>query len=74
MGDTPELWKVVIALEATAEQKDAPVDRFVHAMCPDPDHEGWCDTPWAVRVTEGGSLGARERKQLRDGIRDTMDG
>ncbi|MDO0911854.1 hypothetical protein QQM39_13665 [Streptomyces sp. DT2A-34] len=68
MSDAPELWKVVIALQATAEQKDALVDRFVDAICPDPNHEGWCDTPWAVHVIEGGSLSADEQERLRDEI------
>lgn len=74
MSDAPELWKVVIAMEATAEQKDALVDRFVDAICPDPSHEGWCDTQWAVRVVEGGSLSAGEQKRLRDEIKDAMEG
>ncbi len=74
MSDMPELWKVVIALEATAEQKDALVDRFVDAICPDPNHEGWCDTPWAVDVIEGASLSPDEQERLRDKIKDTMEG
>lgn len=70
----PELWKVVIALEATAEQKDALVDRFVDAICPDPNHEGRCDTPWAVDVIEGASLSPDEQERLWDKIKDTMEG
>ncbi|MFB7190002.1 hypothetical protein ACFCZT_32865 [Streptomyces sp. NPDC056230] len=73
MSDTPELWKVVIALEATADQKDTLVDRFVDAICPDPNHDGWCDTPWALCVTEGASLSAREQERLRDEIKGAMD-
>ncbi|MFJ6656895.1 hypothetical protein ACIQNG_11090 [Streptomyces sp. NPDC091377] len=73
MSDAPELWKVVIALEATAEQKDALVDRFVDAICPDPSHEGWCDTPWALHVVEGDSLSTDEQKRLQDEIKDTME-
>ncbi|MFE7439326.1 hypothetical protein ACFU7X_02485 [Streptomyces chartreusis] len=74
MNDVPGLWKVVIALEATEEQKDALVDRFVDIICPDPDHEGWCETPWAVHVVEGDSLSANEQERLRDEIKDTMEG
>lgn len=74
MNDAPRLWKVVIALEATSEQVDALTDRFVETICPDPDHEGPCATPWALHVTDGASLGAREQKRLRAEIEDTMAG
>jgi hypothetical protein len=74
MSETPQLWKVVIAMEATSEQMEALTDRFAEAICPDPNHEGRCDTPWALHVTDGTSLSTREQKRLRDEIKDTMDG
>ncbi|WP_405852250.1 hypothetical protein OG361_05955 [Streptomyces sp. NBC_00090] len=73
MSDTPELWKVVISLVATREQKDALVDRFVADICSDHQHDGPCETPWALHVTEGASLSTREQKRLREEIADTME-
>ncbi|MFD3584850.1 hypothetical protein [Streptomyces sp. NPDC058683] len=73
MSDTPRLWKVVIALEATSEQVEALTDRFVETICPDPNHEGRCETPWALHVTEGASLSTGEQKKLQAEITDTMD-
>ena len=52
---------------------EALTDRLVETICPDPNHEGWCDKPWALHVTDGSSLSAREQKRLRDEIKDTMD-
>lgn len=74
MSATPGLWKVVISLEATAEQVEALTDRFVETICPDPAHEGPCETPWALHVVEGGSLGTGEQKRLRRAIEETMEG
>ncbi|MFF1296493.1 MULTISPECIES: hypothetical protein [unclassified Streptomyces] len=37
LSDTPQLWKVVIALEATSEQAEALTDRFAEAICPNPE-------------------------------------
>ncbi|MEU9153894.1 hypothetical protein AB0D59_25880 [Streptomyces sp. NPDC048417] len=73
MSDAPRLWKVVTALEATSEQVEALTDRFAETICPDPNHEGRCDTPWALHVTDGASLSAREQKRLQDEITDAMD-
>jgi hypothetical protein len=72
--DEARLWKVVISLTATTQQKDDLCDRFVETICPDPDHDGPCEIPWALHVTAGDSLDSDERQRLLTEIHDTMHG
>ncbi len=69
--DQARLWKVTISVIATAQQVEQLTDRFVEVMCPDPGHEGPCPVPWALHVTDGGSLSKAEQKRLRAEIADT---
>ncbi|MEU8379113.1 hypothetical protein AB0C32_07960, partial [Streptosporangium sp. NPDC048865] len=66
------LWKMVIALTATERQTEELSDRIVEVLCPDPDHEGPCQIPWALHVVEGASLSKAEQRRLRAEIDDTM--
>jgi hypothetical protein len=68
---TARLWKVTIAVTATAEQVEQLTDRFVEVLCPDPDHEGPCALPWALHVTDAASLTRAEQHRLRAEIEDT---
>ncbi|MEV4489588.1 hypothetical protein AB0K04_05655 [Micromonospora coxensis] len=70
----PQLWKVVLALSTDERRKDEICDRIVDLICPDPNHEGPCDTPWALHVVDGDSLDRDERDRLRAEIDDTMTG
>ncbi|SCG72483.1 hypothetical protein [Micromonospora coxensis] len=73
-SEQPRLWKVVVALSATERRKDEICDRIVDLICADPNHEGPCDTPWALHVVDGDSLGRGERRRLQAEIDDTMAG
>ena len=73
-NDTPEqpkLWQVTIAMIATQAQHEELMDRLTDVLCPDPDHEGPCPVPWAMRSTNGDSLSRRKRKALLTEIRET---
>ncbi|MFI5617990.1 hypothetical protein [Streptomyces sp. NPDC051567] len=65
------LWKVELAVMATEAECDALTDRFVEVLCPDPDHEGDCEIPWAMHSTDGASLSAKKRRAMLRAIEDT---
>ncbi|MEU9102251.1 hypothetical protein [Streptomyces sp. NPDC048361] len=66
-----ELWQVTIAMVATQEQHEKLMDQLTDVLCPDPDHEGPCPVPWAMRSTNGDSLSRRKRKALLTEITET---
>jgi hypothetical protein len=66
-----KLWYVKVAFLATPAHHEALLDRLSDVLCPDADHEGPCETPWALRSINGDSLSAKKRKALLNEIEDT---
>jgi hypothetical protein len=46
------VWRVTAVIEASAEDADAVAEAITRALCPDPDHEGWCPVPWTIMLCE----------------------
>jgi hypothetical protein len=68
------LWRITIPVIATAGEMEALADRIVETLCPDHHHDGPCPRPWALRITDGGSLSKAEQRRLHEEIDSTNDG
>ncbi|WBB52449.1 hypothetical protein [Verrucosispora sp. WMMD573] len=68
-ADPTQLWRITIPVIASASEVDALTDRLVETLCPDPNHEGPCPTPWALHVTDGNSLSKAEQRRQVVGLR-----
>jgi len=68
-----QLWRITIPVIATAGEAEALADRIVGTLCPDHEHEGRCPLPWALRITDGGSLSKAEQRRLHEEIDSTND-
>lgn len=43
-------YEVRIGLWADEEQAQAVVDRLAQVLCPEPEHDGPCETPWSIAL------------------------
>jgi len=68
-----QLWRITIPVIATAGEVETLADRIVGTLCPDHEHEGRCPLPWALRITDGGSLSKAEQRRLHEEIDSTND-
>jgi hypothetical protein len=66
-----QLWRITIPVIGTAGEVEALSDRIVETLCPDLEHEGPCPLPWALRITDGGSLSKAEQRRLHEEIDST---
>jgi hypothetical protein len=66
-----KLWCVQVAFLATPAHHEALLDQLTDVLCSDPNHNGPCDTPWALHSVEGDSLPAKKREALLREIEDT---
>jgi hypothetical protein len=69
----PQLWRITIPVIATAGEVEALADSLVATLCPDHEHDGPCPLPWALRITDGGSLSKAEQRRLHEEIESTND-
>ena len=69
-SDRP-LWLIEVAVLASQTEVDQLTDDMVATICPDPDHDGDCPTPWALTAIDGASLSSRRQAEIRESIRLT---
>lgn len=48
MKDTRPIWQLRVLIQASSEEVAEIEGRIGSAICPDPDHEGFCPTPWSI--------------------------
>jgi hypothetical protein len=65
------LWLIEIAMLATTEELDRLTDDLITTICPAPDHDDDCPTPWSMTAIDSASLSLRRRAELRESIRIT---
>jgi hypothetical protein len=43
-----KVWQISAVIEATEEQARQALDAIALALCPDPEHDGYCPIPWTT--------------------------
>jgi hypothetical protein len=66
-----QLWVIKIAVLASEDEVEQLSEALVNTICPDPDHDGDCATPWALTTLDGTSLPPRQQAALHESIRLT---
>ncbi len=56
-----EVRELRVLLEGTHEELDQAAEAIQRALCPGPDHEGFCDVPWALYGSKFADLGDEEK-------------
>jgi hypothetical protein len=46
--NTRQVWAIKVLIEAREEDVPAAVAAIERALCPDPEHPGYCPVPWFV--------------------------
>ena len=55
------VWKLSVFLEATEADRDAAIEAIERALCPDPEHPGYCAVPWTLLTSRLEDLDPDER-------------
>jgi hypothetical protein len=64
------VWQVSAFIEATEEERDAALAAIERALCPDPDHEGYCPVPWTTMAVRLSDLDEDERVGWQESFND----
>ncbi|MGW6688711.1 hypothetical protein [Streptomyces sp. NPDC054961] len=64
-------WQVELAIVATPREHEELLDRLTDVLCPDPNHEGPCEIPWAIHSVNEDTISGEERRALLEEIEDT---
>jgi hypothetical protein len=54
-------WKISAVIEATKDEADQAVEAIGRALCPEPDHAGYCEVPWVTMTCRFDDLDDDER-------------
>jgi hypothetical protein len=68
-----ELWLVEVAVLASSKEIDSITDAIGRSICGDLNHDGPCNNPWFMIVTNEHSLDDDTVRQWRDLISDGHD-
>lgn len=53
-------------IEATEDERDAALTAIQTALCPDPDHDGYCPVPWTTLTVRLDDLDESERASWQE--------
>lgn len=73
MSDTRPIWQLRVLIQATPEEAAAIEERIGSAICPDPQHDGFCPIPWDIVRSRAPERVAKrcsqdfQRERLRSG-------
>ena len=59
--DDRTVWNISVIIEATEDQAHAAQEAIERALCPNPDHAGYCAVPWTTVATRFEDLDPTER-------------
>ena len=55
------VWMISAIIEGTEDEAHAAHEAIERALCPDPDHPGYCAVPWTTVATRFDDLDPNER-------------
>lgn len=64
--NTRQVWQVTVLIEATPRDKDAAMEAIERALCPDPDHPGYCRVAWFASTAALTELDDDERASWQE--------
>jgi hypothetical protein len=66
MADGRSVWKVSAVIEATEDEAHAAADAIGRALCPDPEHGGYCEVPWTTMIVRFDELEPEEQASWQE--------
>jgi hypothetical protein len=58
-----EVRELRVVVQGTPEQLDEAQEAIMRALCPDPDHEGFCEVPWVIYGAMWAELDESEKQR-----------
>ena len=60
------VWAIRVMIEASERDAEGALDAIGRAMCPDAEHDGYCEVPWTVMHCAFDDLGANEQAEWQE--------
>ena len=61
VADDRQVWRIAALIEATEADALAAQQAIARALCPDPNHDGYCPVPWTTMACRFEDLDPEER-------------
>jgi len=63
-----EVRELGVVLRVADREWEAPQEAIMRSLCPDPDHDGFCEVPWFIYCAAWSDLDEDERRLWADDI------